>query len=56
MKDEKSGLFTQIDMGITLPVDFPDRYRKAICRVAGLCTVKRSLSNPPTFNITAKAP
>jgi ribosomal protein S12 methylthiotransferase accessory factor len=53
-KDAQSGLFTQIHMEIRLPADFPERYRKAICRIAGLCTVKRSLASPPSFNITAK--
>jgi ribosomal protein S12 methylthiotransferase accessory factor len=53
-KDDKSGLFTRINMEISLPVDFPERYRKAICRTAGLCTVKRSLANPPSFSISAK--
>jgi putative redox protein len=53
-KDEKSGLLTQIHMEIALPADFPERYHKAICRTAGLCTVKRSLAHPPTFNISAK--
>jgi putative redox protein len=53
-KDEKTHLFTQIDMEIVLPADFPERYRKAICRTAGLCTVKRSVANPPAFNISAK--
>jgi ribosomal protein S12 methylthiotransferase accessory factor len=55
-KDPKSGLLTRIDMAINLPVDFPERYRKAICRVAGLCTVKRSLAKPPEFNIHACTP
>ena len=54
-KDDKSGLVTRIDMTIELPVDFPDRYRKAICRVAGKCTVKRSLANPPIINIDTTA-
>ena len=53
-KDPKSGLLTRVDMEISLPSGFPERYRKAICRVAGMCTVKRSLANPPDFNITAK--
>jgi ribosomal protein S12 methylthiotransferase accessory factor len=53
-KDEKSGLLTQIRMEIALPSDFPKHYHKAICRTAGLCTVKRSLGNPPTFNISTK--
>ncbi|MEJ2642403.1 MAG: OsmC family protein [Desulfosarcinaceae bacterium] len=53
-KDEKSHLFTQITMEIALPADFPERYRKAICRTAGLCTVKRSLASPPTFDIRTK--
>ena len=52
-KDPKSGLFTRFDLEIQLPDGFPDRYRKAICRVAGMCTVKRSLANPPAFSITA---
>lgn len=53
-KDVKSGLLSQIRMEIALPTDFPERYHKAICRTAGLCTVKRSLTNPPTFNISTK--
>jgi ribosomal protein S12 methylthiotransferase accessory factor len=53
-KNDKSGLFTRIDIEIRLPTDFPDRYQKAICRTAGLCTVKRSLAKPPTFRISAK--
>ena len=53
-KNDKSGLFTRIEMEISLPADFPKRYHKAICRTAGLCTVKRSLATPPAFNISAK--
>jgi ribosomal protein S12 methylthiotransferase accessory factor len=53
-KDVKSGLLSQIRMEIALPADFPERYHKAICRTTGLCTVKRSLANPPTFNISTK--
>ena len=47
-------LSENIQIDITLPPDFPQKYRRAVTRVAGMCTVKRHMENPPTFSITAR--
>ncbi|MDJ0780634.1 MAG: OsmC family protein [Desulfosarcinaceae bacterium] len=52
-KSQKSGLYVDIHLEILLPPQFPGQYRKAICRAASLCTVKRSLAKPPKFSVSA---
>jgi len=52
--NDQSHLAENITMEITLPADFPEKYRRAVIRVAGMCTVKRHLENPPAFVITAR--
>ncbi len=52
--NDESHLVENIHVDITLPRDFPDKYRRAVIRVAGMCTVKRHLDNPPAFHITAR--
>lgn len=52
-KNEKTNLLEKIMMDIHLPPHFPDKYRKAVIRAAGMCTVKRTLANPPEIEITA---
>lgn len=51
--NDQSHLVENIEMDISLPDDFPDKYRRAVIRAAGLCTVKRHLENPPSFRVTA---
>ena len=36
---------------ITLPPGFPDTHREAVIRAADLCAVKKSILDPPTFEI-----
>jgi ribosomal protein S12 methylthiotransferase accessory factor len=43
---------TKIHLEITLPPDFPKKYKDAIVRVAKLCAVKRHMETPPEFFIT----
>lgn len=38
---------------IDLPEGFPDKYKGAIEKAAGLCAVKKALMDPPEFVITA---
>ncbi|MDD5285224.1 MAG: OsmC family protein [Desulfuromonadaceae bacterium] len=38
---------------IDLPPGFPEKYRNAIVKTAGLCSVKKVLMEPPEFMITA---
>ncbi len=41
----------QVVLTINLPSDFPERYRKAVVKAAGLCSVKKAILNPPEFLI-----
>ena len=43
----------KIRQEIRLPGDFPEKYRKALVRATGLCTVKRYLDNPPEIETEA---
>ena len=49
--DEKTGKLLGVRMEIQVPASFPEKYRKALERVAGLCAVKRVIENPPPFEI-----
>jgi len=52
-RSEKTNSMEKIEMEILLPPAFPDKYRKAVERAAGMCTVKLMLSNPPEVDIFA---
>jgi ribosomal protein S12 methylthiotransferase accessory factor len=43
----------KVVLDITLPAGFPEKYRNAIVKTAGLCSVKKALMNPPEFEINA---
>lgn len=45
---------SKVEMEITLPAGFPEKYRNAVVKAAGLCTVKKVLMDPPEFVITAR--
>ncbi len=42
---------SKISIEIVLPASFPEKYRAAVVQAAQLCTVKKHLENPPTFNL-----
>ena len=42
---------SKISIEIRLPEDFPEKYREALINVAELCAVKRTIANPPVFEI-----
>jgi ribosomal protein S12 methylthiotransferase accessory factor len=52
-RDETAHRVTKITMNIILPDDFPKKYHSTIERVAGMCTVKKHLAQPPEFDIKA---
>lgn len=52
-RNEQTHLIEKVNIQISLPPGFPKKYRSAIVKTAGLCTVKRNISNPPEFHITA---
>ncbi len=47
-----SGMIDEIKLNIILPEDFPNKYKKAVIKVANLCAVKKHMENPPQFIIT----
>jgi ribosomal protein S12 methylthiotransferase accessory factor len=52
-RNQESHLVETIDIDIHLPAEFPEKYRKAVIRAAQMCTVKRSLANPPEITVRA---
>ncbi len=50
--DPEEKRYPKISIDISLPEDFPTKYKKAIWRAANLCTVKKHILTPPEFNIT----
>jgi len=49
--DEETGLPTNITLDIKLPADFPEKYKEAVISVAELCKVKKTVANPPVFEV-----
>lgn len=47
---------SRVTLDITLPPGFPEKYRNAVVKTAELCTVKKVISDPPEFVITARLP
>jgi uncharacterized OsmC-like protein len=54
--DPNVGLITRIDLELTLPPEFPEKYQAAIVNAMNLCTVKKHLHQPPEFQITTSTP
>ncbi len=49
--DRQTGLPTFIKLDIQLPVDFPEKYKAAVINAADLCKVKKTIANPPRFEV-----
>ena len=47
----ETGLPQNITLDIKLPADFPEKYKASLISVAELCKVKKSIANPPVFQI-----
>lgn len=52
-RDPATHLLSKAVMKITPPKDFPEKYLPALVRSAEQCLVKRTMDNPPKFEITA---
>jgi ribosomal protein S12 methylthiotransferase accessory factor len=52
--DEGKKLYSSFTLHLTLPVGFPEKYRKSILRVMDLCFVKKHIVDPPEFELTAE--
>jgi ribosomal protein S12 methylthiotransferase accessory factor len=49
--NKETGLPVNIKLDIKLPADFPDKYKASLINVAELCKVKKTIANPPKFEI-----
>jgi ribosomal protein S12 methylthiotransferase accessory factor len=49
--DSQTRLPGIIKLDIQLPVDFPEKYRAAVINAAELCAVKKTINNPPKFEV-----
>jgi ribosomal protein S12 methylthiotransferase accessory factor len=49
--NKETGLPVSIKLDIKLPLDFPEKYKASLLHVAGLCKVKKSIANPPEFEM-----
>ncbi len=47
--DEKTKRYTSVELKLTLPEGFPDKYNDAILKAVDLCMVKKHILNPPAF-------
>jgi ribosomal protein S12 methylthiotransferase accessory factor len=50
--DKQTGLPVIIKIDIKLPPDFPEMYKEAVIKAASLCKVKKTIANPPQFELT----
>jgi ribosomal protein S12 methylthiotransferase accessory factor len=49
-----TGMMDKIELEIQVPPTFPKQYYDALIRSADLCKVKKTLENPPKFEIVTK--
>jgi putative redox protein len=49
--DGQTRLPCNIKLEIQLPADFPEKYKTAVINAAELCAVKKTINNPPKFEI-----
>ncbi len=45
-------MIDRITLEISLPPEFPEKYKDTVIKVANLCAVKKHIMNPPVFEIT----
>ena len=49
VKDPETRMIDNIKIRIRLPESFPGKYKRAIAHAVDLCTVKKHLETPPSF-------
>lgn len=50
-REEKTNRLESVRISIEVPAGFPDKYHAALIRVASQCSVKKTLENPPAFQV-----
>jgi ribosomal protein S12 methylthiotransferase accessory factor len=54
-KDPESGMVREVQIDVTLPPGFPEKYTTAVVRAAEQCAVKKHLEQPPVLTINTRA-
>ena len=50
-RDPQTHRVTRITIEIVLPSDFPEKYKKALLHTVDLCAVKKTMLDPPEFDV-----
>ena len=50
-RDPAQSLKARVCYRLRLPKDFPEKYRRGICKAIELCTVKKMIQNAPEFSV-----
>ncbi len=52
--DAEGKCLERVELELKLPQGFPEKYEKAIVRVANQCAVKKAIMNPPEIELQAR--
>lgn len=50
-REDGKPFIDKIVIEILVPPDFPEKYHKALIKVAAQCAVKKAIANPPKFEV-----
>jgi ribosomal protein S12 methylthiotransferase accessory factor len=50
-RDPVKKMYSHFRLCLTLPPEFPEKYRSGIIKAVELCTVKRHIFDPPEFQV-----
>jgi ribosomal protein S12 methylthiotransferase accessory factor len=54
IRNDTTHMVERINVEISLPADFPEKYKEAILRAAESCAVKKHLTSPPVIRIQTR--
>jgi ribosomal protein S12 methylthiotransferase accessory factor len=52
-RDVPGHRLSKIRLALYLPPEFPEKYRRAVIRAVNQCSVKRTILDPPEFEVVA---
>jgi ribosomal protein S12 methylthiotransferase accessory factor len=52
--DRTTGHLEKVEIEIQVPPSFPEKYYDALVRSADQCKVKKTIENPPVFDVHTK--
>jgi ribosomal protein S12 methylthiotransferase accessory factor len=53
IKNPDTKMIERLEISIELPEEFPEKYRDAVIRAVGQCSVKKHLEHAPTIAVSA---